>query len=89
MQDFQTDPPRVPTLLSAEHSGDETVSFPESSPTKRVIMPNISETRKPSRHRVRRESGVHICCYVIFFAFSLIIGLEIYKKSFEADHLFL
>ncbi|EJD73951.1 KH domain-containing protein [Loa loa] len=54
---FQTDPPRVPALLSDEHSADEMVSFPETSPGKRMVASTISVIGKSSRHRVRKESG--------------------------------
>uniref|UniRef100_A0A915PGN2 K Homology domain-containing protein n=1 Tax=Setaria digitata TaxID=48799 RepID=A0A915PGN2_9BILA len=54
---FKTDVPRVPALLSDEHSADETtLSFPESPPTKRVSS-GISSNGKPARHRIRKESG--------------------------------
>uniref|UniRef100_A0AAF5PWA4 K Homology domain-containing protein n=1 Tax=Wuchereria bancrofti TaxID=6293 RepID=A0AAF5PWA4_WUCBA len=53
----RTDLPRVPALLSDEHSADETVLVPECSPTKRVMVPSTPVTGKPSRHRVRKESG--------------------------------
>ncbi|KAM3726621.1 Ankyrin repeat and KH domain-containing protein mask [Dirofilaria immitis] len=55
--EFKTDLPRVPALLSDEHSADETVSFPESSPTKCTVGSGISSTVKSSRHRVRKENG--------------------------------
>uniref|UniRef100_A0A8R1TVW6 ANK_REP_REGION domain-containing protein n=1 Tax=Onchocerca volvulus TaxID=6282 RepID=A0A8R1TVW6_ONCVO len=55
--ELKTDPPRVPVLLSDEHSADETVLFPENSLTKRAIGSVISITAKSSRHRVRKESG--------------------------------
>lgn len=63
------DPPRVPVLLSDEHSADEAeaASFPESSLTKRTVMPGSSAAGKSSRHRVRKEGGVLFCYYKFFF----------------------
>ncbi|VDN87227.1 unnamed protein product [Brugia pahangi] len=57
LQYCPTDPPRVPALLSDEHSADETVLLPECSPTKRVMVSSTPVAGKPSRHRVRKESG--------------------------------
>lgn len=56
---FKVDAPRVPVLLSDEHSADEAVVLSvDTSLSKRTSGASTSNNGKTVRHRIRKESGM-------------------------------